>query len=143
MTSIDSAPVHRGVSDDTSYPETKSKNDRSAEHTSKEEADDSDNSYMEHDAQLSDEDKQNYKEQKEEEDKTTHVESGVQRVPDSRLDRHDWEPIRRIPDEKFKDTVLQSVELSGDLDHEDVDIVARFEGGYHHVVILRVFDDNI
>jgi hypothetical protein len=95
MTSGDSAPVLRAISDDIEQPGSKN------------------------------------------------VEGGVQQAPDNCLDRHDWDPIRRIPDEKFKDTVLQFVDFSGDLDHEDVDVVARFEGGYHHIVILHVFNDDV
>ena len=71
------------------------------------------------------------------------VKGGAQQAPDNRLDRHDWDPFRRISDEKFKDTVLQFVDISSDLDHEDVDVIARFEGGYHYIVILRVFNDDI
>jgi hypothetical protein len=58
-----------------------------------------------------------------------------------RLQRHDWAPIRAIPDKKFKKVVLQFVDSSDDLELEDVNVLARFEGGFHHVVILRVFDE--
>lgn len=45
-----------------------------------------------------------------------------------KLERNDWEAMRQIPDDKFKDVVLQSVDLSGQLERADVDILSRYRG---------------
>ncbi|KAF2820723.1 hypothetical protein CC86DRAFT_248941, partial [Ophiobolus disseminans] len=58
--------------------------------------------------------------------------------------RHDWEPIRAIHDDRFKHVATMYTEKPGyrlDPD-EDCDILARFEGGFHHVVILRVYEEE-
>ena len=58
------------------------------------------------------------------------------------VDRHDWEPIRAIHDDLFKHIALTYVDPMRNLELEDCDILVRFEGGFHHVVILRVYDDT-
>jgi hypothetical protein len=57
-------------------------------------------------------------------------------------DRHDWTPIRAIPDDRFKRLALLFIDINGWLEEEDCNVLARFEGGYHHVVMLRVYDGD-
>ncbi|KAI4689071.1 hypothetical protein J4E81_007788 [Alternaria sp. BMP 2799] len=54
------------------------------------------------------------------------------------LKRHDWEPLRQIPDDKFKDIVLLSVDPSGQLERANVEILSRYEGEMNLVVTLQV-----
>jgi hypothetical protein len=53
-------------------------------------------------------------------------------------DRHDWAPIRAIPDERFKRLALMHIDTNNPLDTNDCIILARFEGGFHHIVMLRL-----
>ncbi|KAI4916048.1 hypothetical protein J4E90_004494 [Alternaria incomplexa] len=57
---------------------------------------------------------------------------------DPYLEREDWEPIRNISDDKFKDIVLLSVDPSGQLARADVDVLSRYEGANNLVLTLHV-----